>query len=85
MAANIRALAAAGGPAAAPPPPLPKAWTPNNGLEMMLLTLGRHGGTAHVGQWVTLPSFLVAKIKSRDMFIGKTRAGLGAPAWVPGA
>ena len=80
VVANLRALESAGGHfAARPDTPLPKAWTTNGGLEMMLVTLGPHAGTAHVGNWVTLPSFAVAAMKSRDLFVGKTRRGVGAP------
>lgn len=77
---NIKALEAAGGALAArPDSPLPKSWTPNGGLEMMFVTLGPSAGTAHVGSWISLPSVVVAGIKSRDLFIGKTRKGVGAP------
>ena len=80
VVANIRALEAAGGCLAArPDTPLARAWTPNGGLEMMFVTLGPAAGTAHVGRWITLPSMVVAGIKSGDLFVGKTRRGLGAP------
>jgi apoptosis-inducing factor 2 len=80
VVANIKALEAGGGPRAArPDTPLPSAWKPNGGIEMMFVTLGPAAGTAHVGSWITLPSALVAAIKSRDLFVGKARRGVGAP------
>lgn len=80
VVANIRALEAGGGPLAArPDTPLPKAWTPNGGLEMMFITLGPAAGAAHVGPWIRLPSAVVAAIKGRDLFVGKARSGVGAP------
>ena len=52
-------------------------WSANNGLEMMLVTLGKGSGTGHLGRWVRFPGIAVAAIKGRDLFVGKTRAGLG--------
>ena len=52
-------------------------WSANNGLEMMLVTLGKGSGTGHLGKWVRFPGVAVAAIKGRDLFVGKTRAGLG--------
>lgn len=81
VAANVKAAIAAAKkdgnkPASASPPP-PSKWTPNNGLEMMLVTLGKGGGTGHLGKWLRFPGLAVAAIKGRDLFVGKTRAGLG--------
>ena len=44
---------------------------------MLLVTLGRGSGTGHLGRWVRFPGVVVAAIKGRDLFVGKTRAGLG--------
>ena len=80
VVANIKALEAGGGALAArPDAPLPKSWAANGGLEMMFVTLGPSAGAAHVGAWISLPSMVVAGIKSRDLFVGKTRKGVGAP------
>jgi len=43
----------------------------------MLVTLGRGSGAGHLGRWVRLPGPAVAAVKGRDLFVGKTRAGLG--------
>lgn len=83
VAANIKAAAAAaaGADKKAVSTPLPAAWAANGGRpELMLVTLGRGAGTGHVGPWITLPSLAVWAIKARDLFVGKTRAGVGAPA-----
>ena len=86
VAANIRAAIkgakaeeeGGGGPSPSSlSAPLPSKWAPNNGLEMMLVTLGRGGGTGHLGKWLRFPGLAVAAIKGRDLFVGKTRAGLG--------
>ena len=81
VAANIRAAIkaakekeAGNKPSSALPP---SKWTPNNGFEMMLVTLGKGSGTGHLGRWVRFPGLAVAAIKGRDLFVGKTRAGLG--------
>lgn len=73
VARNVRAAAGGGAPTAA-------AWAANGGKpEIMLVTLGRGAGTGHVGGWITLPSAAVWLIKARDLFVGKTRAWVGAP------
>lgn len=81
VAANVKAAIAnakkeEGNPSASSLPP-PSKWTPNNGLEMMLVTLGKGSGTGHLGRWLRFPGLAVAAIKGRDLFVGKTRAGLG--------
>ena len=82
VAANVVAAASAADDGmAAPPAPLPATWAANGGgPEVMLVTLGRGAGTGHVGPWIRLPSLAVWLIKARDLFVGKTRAGVGAPA-----
>ena len=82
VAANVvAAVAAADGGEAAAASPLPATWAANGGgPEVMLVTLGRGAGTGHIGAWVRLPSLAVWLIKARDLFVGKTRAGVGAPA-----
>ena len=79
MAANIRAAIkgakaeeeGGGGPSPSSlSAPLPSKWAPNNGLEMMLVTLGRGGGTGHLGKWLRFPGLAVAAIKGRDLFVG---------------
>ena len=79
VAANIKASIKAAkqdNNASASLPP-PSKWSANNGFEMMLVTLGRGNGTGHLGKWARFPGFAVAAIKGRDLFVGKTRAGLG--------
>jgi len=78
VASNIKAaIGAAKGGRGAPAPAPPARWSANNGLEVMLVTLGRGSGAGHLGRWVRLPGLAVAAIKGRDLFVGKTRAGLG--------
>ena len=74
VVANVKA-AARGAPASNP-----STWAPNGGRpEMMLVTLGRAAGAGHLGAWVRFPSLAVWALKSRDLFVGKTRAWIGAP------
>jgi hypothetical protein len=54
-----------------------KPWTKNGmGFEAMFVSLGPRAGTGHLG-WLTIPSFLVALIKSRDLFVSKGRHEVG--------
>lgn len=70
VAANIQA-ARAGKPL--------KAWKPNGGMPVMLVSLGRKAGTGHIAS-VNLTgclAWLPAMMKSGDLFTGKTKQDLG--------
>ncbi|GLC45828.1 hypothetical protein PLESTM_001784400 [Pleodorina starrii] len=71
-AASIKALSSAKGGKA----PKLGSWTPNMGKEAMLVTLGRSDGVCRVGGTV-FSGCLPAMIKSKDLFVGKTRGDLG--------
>jgi hypothetical protein len=48
-------------------------------VQAMFLTLGKDAGAGFLGSCVFF-SFLVAQIKSKDMFVGKARNDLGVKA-----
>lgn len=55
------------------------AWVPSNGKPAMFVTLGSGAGIGVLGTCV-FPSFMVAFIKSKDLFVGQTRKELGIKA-----
>ncbi|KAG1657550.1 hypothetical protein FOA52_005436 [Chlamydomonas sp. UWO 241] len=69
-AANVAMLAKSGDGAKL------KAWKPYGGTKVMFVSLGTSAGVASIGGCV-LPSFLVASMKSNDLFVTKYRAELG--------
>ncbi|GIL73417.1 hypothetical protein Vretimale_17578 [Volvox reticuliferus] len=71
-AASIKALIKA---SKSGKPPKLGVWTPNMGMEMLLVTLGRSDGVCRMGGSV-FTGFLPAWLKGKDLFIGKTRAQL---------
>jgi hypothetical protein len=54
------------------PPVIVLAW-------VWQVSLGRNAGTGHLGRWVPF-SFMVAAIKSKTLFVPKTRKDLGLSA-----
>ncbi|GIL49748.1 hypothetical protein Vafri_6045 [Volvox africanus] len=71
-AASIKALIKAGTGGKSPKLGV---WTPNMGMEMILVSLGRRDGVCRMGGSV-FTGFLPAWIKGKDLFVGKTRAQL---------
>lgn len=55
------------------------AWKPNGGADAMLISLGRSAGAGHFGS-VHPWSFVVTNIKSKTLFLPKTRKDLGLKA-----
>jgi len=54
-----------------------KKYKPATGSQMMLVTLGRHHGTGHLPFGDFTNSWFARTVKSRDMFIGRYRKGIG--------
>ncbi len=56
-----------------------KPWKLRGGFPAMFVSLGKHSGVGHIGP-VLVWGWIPAKIKSGDLFIGKTRKDIGLPA-----
>ncbi|MES1258850.1 MAG: FAD-dependent oxidoreductase [Acidobacteriota bacterium] len=54
-----------------------RVYRPATGSQTMLVTLGRHHGTGHIPFFDFTNSWLARQVKSRDMFIGRYRKGIG--------
>ncbi len=58
----------------------PAIYRPATGNRMMLVTLGRNHGTGHLPFGDFSNAWLARTLKSRDMFIGRYRKGVGLTA-----
>lgn len=56
-----------------------KPWKLQGGFPAMIVSLGKKNGVGHIGP-IPIWGFVPAKIKSGDLFIGKTRKDIGLPA-----
>ena len=56
-----------------------KSYRPATGSQTMLVTLGRRHGTGHLPFGDFTNSWFARQVKSRDMFIGRYREGVGLP------
>ena len=56
-----------------------KPWKLRGGFPAMFVSLGKQSGVGHIGP-VLVWGWVPAKIKSGDLFIGKTRKDIGLPA-----
>jgi NADH dehydrogenase FAD-containing subunit len=54
-------------------------YKPFNGMEAMLVTLGRKAGAMQVNKWV-ITGCIPTWLKSKDMMVAKTRKGVGLSA-----